>query len=142
MDHQGLDRNIPGRPNATEHPPATAIHERSQRDNGEEGYSSAVAFGQDRGPVGGRAMNEIRAEAMRLARNAAKRDIRDQGFKLHDYSACDLRIAGERWLDCHPELIEQATITFLRYRAKLESAAQKKKPEKAEGSAVQNSGAK
>jgi hypothetical protein len=87
-------------------------------------------------------MNEVKAEAMRLARNAAKRDIRDQGLRLHDYSACDLRIAGERWLDCHPELLEEATLGLLFRRAKLASDAQKKQGQKSMGSAVQISSPK
>jgi hypothetical protein len=87
-------------------------------------------------------MNEIKAEALRLARVAAKRDIRDQGLKLHDYSACDLRIAGERWLDCHPELFEQALITWLRVSQNSKHMHRNRTPESSKGSTVHKSSSK
>jgi hypothetical protein len=84
----------------------------------------------------------IRVEALRLARVAVKLNIRDRGDRLKNYAAKDITRLAELWRDCHPELMEQATVTFLRYRAKLESDAQKRKDEKSKGSAVQNIGAK
>src|SRR6516165_9393339 len=63
----------------------------------------------------------IRVEALRLARNAVKLNIRDRGERLKDYSMCEITKLAESWRDCHPELFEQATATLLHYRAKLEN---------------------
>jgi hypothetical protein len=84
----------------------------------------------------------IKVEALRLARNAVKQDIRDRGDRLKNYAAKDITRLAELWRDCHPELIEQATATFLHYRAKLESDAQKRKGMKSVASLVQKLGAK
>ena len=43
----------------------------------------------------------IRVEALRLARNAVKLNIRDRGERLKDYSMCEITKLAELWRDCH-----------------------------------------
>jgi hypothetical protein len=43
----------------------------------------------------------IKCEALRLARNAVKLDIRDRGERLKDYSMCEITKLAELWRDCH-----------------------------------------
>jgi hypothetical protein len=56
----------------------------------------------------------VRVEALRLAKNAVKTDIRDKGLRLKDYEAKEITILAERWFSDHKaSLIGQATITLL-----------------------------
>ena len=84
----------------------------------------------------------IRLEALRLARNQVKQDIRDRGERLKDYALKDINRLGELWFARHPELIEEATIGLLFRRSKLASDAQKKQDEKSMASPVQKSRSK
>jgi hypothetical protein len=85
----------------------------------------------------------IRVEALRLSKIAIKQKIRDRGERLKDYSMCEITKLAELWRDCHPELIEQATITIgLLFRRKLRSGAPKKEDGKSIASLVQKLGAK
>jgi hypothetical protein len=63
----------------------------------------------------------IKIEALRLAKNAVKIDIRDRGLKLKDFEAKEITKLGELWFDRHKaELIGQAAITLvLRHRKRL-----------------------
>jgi hypothetical protein len=80
---------------------------------------------------------------MRLAKNAVKLDIRDRGLKLHNYSAKEISIAAEEWLERHPELINQATTTLARWAdTKSKVMHSPGGPRKSVASAVQISGAK
>jgi hypothetical protein len=54
-------------------------------------------------------MNEIKAEALRLARVAVKLHIRHRGLRLKDYALKDINRLGEEWFAHHPELMEEAT---------------------------------
>ena len=56
----------------------------------------------------------IKVEALRLARNAVKLDIRDRGERLKDYEMKEITRLAERWFCEHrAELIGQATIGLL-----------------------------
>jgi hypothetical protein len=65
------------------------------------------------------------------AQVAVKERIRAQGRTLRDYSAGDITAEADDYLDAHPELLEQAAATLIRWesahRAKLLSRAQRKR---------------
>lgn len=50
----------------------------------------------------------VKTEAMRLARNIVKDEIKKAGGKISHYSASDITAAAKELLDASPELIEQA----------------------------------
>lgn len=50
----------------------------------------------------------VKTEAMRLARNIVKDEIKKAGGKISHYAASDITAAAKELLDASPELIEQA----------------------------------
>jgi hypothetical protein len=87
----------------------------------------------------------VRIEARRLARNAAKLEIRDRGWKVSAFTMKEISLAGEEWFASHrAELIDQAfqTLVWSRFlRAQVTSDAQQTKARKSRLSVVQNIGA-
>ena len=83
----------------------------------------------------------LRIEAMRLARNAVRHRIRDQGQRLKDYEAKEIDALAKALLrQRQSEMITQAWANLL--RSNIRNGAQKSKALKSMASAVQNSGAK
>jgi hypothetical protein len=54
------------------------------------------------------ARTAIAVFARMAAKDEVKRNIRAQGLRLHDFSARDLALRAEAWLEAHPELIAEA----------------------------------
>jgi hypothetical protein len=66
----------------------------------------------------------IRAEAIRLAKNEVKAEIRAHGFRLHSFTNAEIQLAAKEWFASHRrELVERALATILRWR--LEEAFRK-----------------
>jgi hypothetical protein len=88
----------------------------------------------------------VRIEARRLARLAAKQEIRDRGLKLSSFSIKDIEIVASEWLAEHrEEAIAQAfgTLIWSRLRrAHLTSGTQKSKAQKSGLSVVHMSSSK
>ncbi len=49
-------------------------------------------------------INGVRTIARRLARDAAKRQLRDRGLKVSHYSAKEISVLAEEYFVQHPEL--------------------------------------
>jgi hypothetical protein len=82
----------------------------------------------------------IRVEALRLARNAVKLNIRDRGERLKDYSMCEITKLAELWRD---RFLDQATVNLAKWaEEKSKHMHRNRAPEKSKGSAVQISSPK
>jgi hypothetical protein len=86
-------------------------------------------------------MNEIKAEALRLARVAAKADIKAQGLRLKDFELKEIYRLGEEWFAHHPELMEEAICLLFR-RQISKHMHRNRGPEKSDPWAVQISSPK
>ena len=53
-------------------------------------------------------INGVRTIARGLARDAAKRRLRDTGLKVSHYSAKEISVLAEEYFARHPELINEA----------------------------------
>ena len=58
----------------------------------------------------------VRTIAYGLARDAAKRQLRDRGLKVSHYSAKEISVLAEEYLAQHPELINEAVTRVERMR--------------------------
>jgi hypothetical protein len=76
----------------------------------------------------------VRVESRRLAKLAAKQEIRDRGLKLSSFSIKDIEIVAGEWLQAHrAETVDQAfrTLVWSRFlRAQVTSGTQKSKARK------------
>ena len=61
-------------------------------------------------------INGVRTIARRLARDAAKRQLRDRGLKVSHYSAKEISLLAEEYFAQHPELINEAVTAVERLR--------------------------
>lgn len=59
----------------------------------------------------------VKTEAMRLARNIVKDEIKKAGGKISHYAASDITAAAKELLDASPELIEQAKANLVEREA-------------------------
>jgi len=53
----------------------------------------------------------VRVFAQMAAKNEVKNQIRAQGLRVHDFSAKEITLRAEAWLEAHPELIAEARAT-------------------------------
>jgi hypothetical protein len=58
----------------------------------------------------------VRTIARGLARDAAKRQLRDRGLKVSHYSAKEISVLAEEYFARHPELINEAVTAIERLR--------------------------
>ena len=74
----------------------------------------------------------VRIGSRGLARNAAKLEIRDRGWKVSSFTMKEISLAGEEWLASHrSELIDQAfrTLVWSRFlRAQVKTYAMQSEP--------------